>query len=161
MIQNNDNLHLSNQLFLKPQMIISIINGKYDQTPLLYSIGKTDNIKLFELFLTNLFHFIEIILNCDENNNHFGKKYFNFNKCNGYIISYNDFVEFIYVIYLCFILVTSILCVFAINCCIVVDQWGLDTKGMKVGSLKYKMVETIMKLAYFDGSNQVERRWVC
>ena len=95
---------LSFQLFLKPNIVLSMIcKGmvRNSDVPLLYHIGKLDNLKMFELFVDCLFHFSQTYLESDDNNNgnnkqnkSFLKRYLNFNHCNFPIIIWLEFVKF-------------------------------------------------------------------
>ena len=107
---NNINL-LAKQLFMKPNIVLSII-GRNNQ-PLLCLIGNTQNRKMFILFLQCLFHFDKIILgnndiinNNGNDNKLFVSKYLNYNKCNDPIIhlSYTgtSFVKLFVFFFFCF-----------------------------------------------------------
>ena len=103
MIQTNDNDNLISQLFLQPNLVLSIINGSsLTYYPLLHSIGSHMNDKLWLLFLNCLIHFGIVILgeniekNSDENdiNKSFLKKYINYNTYTSAVIGYTIFVKY-------------------------------------------------------------------
>ena len=73
MIENGDVNYFSKQLFLQANKIISIINfdGVYTYYPIMETIGQTNNTKLFEIFLSNLYHFNYEILDKNNNNNNY------------------------------------------------------------------------------------------
>ena len=132
MITNNDNEQFIKQLFLKPNMVLSIVNTdrkfSHKHHPLLFTVGCTQNIKLFQLLLNCLIHFSETILGYDSETNLFLKEYLNFNKCNGDIIYCKSTLRF----------------------------WGLRCVYMKYNSPIYRIMEYILELKYFNGLNQMK-----
>ena len=117
MMYNNDRLNITKQLILRPNVVLSVLIKQkdtgsiyYRYLPALCAICQYNdqNDKLFQLFLACLFHFSNVILgeqtNGRYNYNVFLNKYFNFNNCNNAIITFNDFVCFIFLValYVCF-----------------------------------------------------------
>ena len=131
---------IAQELMVQPNLLLSIVwNGK----PLLYYIGVADNFKIFELFLSGIFHFNKYILGNNNSRkdltdswgsnpkeNCYIWKYLNFSKCKNDIIRESNF-------------------------------WGIDTNEMKQGSRQYKAIEYIMKCEYFDGMAQMGAQIVC
>ena len=152
LIENNDIINITKQLFWRPNILLSIINtdGNYC-FPLLYTIGQKfssksskqynnnnnkGNDKFVLLFLNCLFHYSLILLNePNDKKNEFLKEYFNFNFC-GYPLIYNN------------------------------HFFGIDTSSIGNGNnnnnnntnnnIKYNIIETIMKQDYFNGLSQIE-----
>ena len=96
-VQENNISQMANQLFIKPNIVLSMICKVDDgigDAPLLYDIGKNQNIKMFELFVDCLLHFNQTYLNFDS----FVEAYLNFNQCNSWIIEWNRFVKCIFAI---------------------------------------------------------------
>ena len=58
-INDNNITQLANELFIKPNIVLSMIcKDKYgSDIPLLYFIGNNQNVKMFELFIDCLLHF--------------------------------------------------------------------------------------------------------
>ena len=133
MIETNDSSNFIRQLFVRPNSVLSMITFEIGKRfiPLLRIIGFSGNDKLFALYLSCLFHFSLIILNEDNNkNNKFLRKYFNFNELHDTIGSGR---------YL----------------------WGIsshDVNGKSFDNIKYKHIELIMSLPYFDGIDQRMRK---
>ena len=126
MLETNDSSNFRRQLFIRPNCVLSMIRFQFKRfVPLLKIIGKAGNDKLFALFLSCLFHFSLIVMNeSNDKNNQFLRKYFNYNKLHGTI---GDGREF----------------------------WGIGAEQIKsIDSMKYKHVELIMSLPYFDGIDQ-------
>ena len=101
--------------------------------PILYTIGQTQNVKMFDLFLSSLKHFCQVLL--DEE---FGllRKYLNYNHCN-HVIGADSYT---------------------FDQTGTDSFWGLSTadNGGNLG-----MIETMLKSQYFDGLNQMDERQVC
>ena len=113
-IRDRDMNQLGKHLFLRPNYILSMISDEHG--PYLCDVGRTDSIKMFELFLDCIFHFGEILLNekkplnynvgCYKNfdtsntdyyvSNHktFAQKYFNFTLGNTPCVDQFEFVKY-------------------------------------------------------------------
>ena len=122
-VNDNDMNRFTKQVFLKPNVILSLIN---EGNPLLHDIGYSQNHKMFKFFVDSLLHYNSVILdkkNDDDTltNNEFLKKYLNFNHCNYPIVSDGIFV-------CCFVLLTlSAACVYVFCCvaCVTTSYAGL------------------------------------
>lgn len=102
LINDNNINELSNQLFLKPHIVLSMFakGGKsnQDDIPLLYFVGLKQNLKMLELLLNNLFHVQNVLLKIQDKNKSFLKKYFDFaTLANSQIISFQSFVKYLYI----------------------------------------------------------------
>ena len=102
LINDNNMEQLSYQLFLKPNIVLSMICKEStsvwninSDVPLLYHIGRKQHIKMFELFMDCLLHFNQTYLQSNSNDNAFLKQYLNFNHCNMPIIWLNNFVKWL------------------------------------------------------------------
>ena len=126
MLETNDSSNFRRQLFLRPNSVLSMITFEINRfVPLLKIIGKAGNDKLFALFLSGLFHFSLIILDeANDKENQFLRKYFNYNTLNGGIGGGQNL-------------------------------WGIGAEELKsFDSMKYKHMQLIMSLPYFDGIDQ-------
>ena len=129
MIETNDWSNFTRQLFIRPNCVLSMIRFEIDKVcPLLKIIGRPTNDKIFALVLSCLFHFSLVVMNeSNDKNNQFLRKYFNYNKLNGGICGGRNFWEL----------------------------WGIGANQIKsFDSMKYKHLELIMSLPYFDGIDQ-------
>ena len=123
-IKDKDMNQLGKHLFLRPNCILSMIDGR--QGPYLCNVGREGSIEMYELFLDCIFHFGEILLNekkplnynidcytnydrwdksivdsCFANHKLFVQKYFNFALGGLPCISDGIFVKYIYTVYYC------------------------------------------------------------
>ena len=126
MLETNDSANFIRQLFIRPNSVLSMIRFEIHRySPLLKIIGKAGNDKLFAIFLSCLFHFSLIVMNeTNDKNNQFLRKYFNYNELHARIGGGRNL-------------------------------WGIGSEQLKsFDTIKYKHVELIMSLPYFDGIDQ-------
>ena len=106
MIDQNDINKFSMELFLKPNIVCSIIGAShFVYYPLLYFVCICGNFKTFNLFFDTLLHYGECILsqklskNEQENEKLFLKRYLNWSKLSAQRMAYETgFVKFYIII---------------------------------------------------------------
>ena len=95
LVKNHDTINFTRQLLLQPNLVLSCIYTMKPriiiEKPLLLNIGRSDNDKMFSMFVSCLIHFSLIVLNeSNDERNILLSKYFNFNE-SASIINGNTF----------------------------------------------------------------------